>query len=204
VTLFSSPLLVIDTETTGFPEASWSRVIELAAVLLGTDGEEVAVFESFVRPDVLDSRADGALRVNCITAEMLADAPDTDAVRASFWEWLGMTVDPLAADQRAPYVTSFNVPFDRAMVERMGLTELRWASCIMDRATRIMGPLGLLRNADPSHPRYDPERPWLWPRLSLAQEHFGVPVVGTAHRALTDARTAAGIACAIRRHELQP
>lgn len=43
-----------------------------------------------------------------------------------------------------------------------------------------------------------------WPKLSAAAEHYGVAVVGEAHRAETDARTAAGIAIAIRRAEVRP
>lgn len=184
--LFKSPLLILDTETTGFPGQHWSRVVEIAAVLLDTDGTEIGRFESLILPDILDERAAGALAVNHITPEMLADAPPTEEVAARFvgwWKTCG-----------SPWATAFNVGFDRPMCERMTL-DLRWASCIMKRSMEVMGPLGVLRPGKFG-------KQWLWPKLSFAAEHFGVSVVGDAHRALTDARTAAGIAIAIRRHAL--
>ena len=36
--IFKSPLLVLDTETTGFDRDPWARVIELAAVRAGLGG----------------------------------------------------------------------------------------------------------------------------------------------------------------------
>lgn len=182
--LFQRCVCVLDTETTGFADRDWSRVIELAGVILDIHGDEIAAWESLVLPDILDERAAGALAVNHI---------DPDQVRA-----IGMpTAEAVAAfaaflaEHECAWVTSFNAAFDRPMVERMGLS-LAWAPCVMEDACEIMGPLGLLRPA-----KYG--RKWLWPKLSHAAEHFAVPVVGLAHRALTDARTAAGIACAIGR-----
>lgn len=187
--LFPRPLVVLDTETTGFPEAPWSRVLELAAVLLSPDGEVLDTFESFVRPEIHDDRGAGAERVHGITAAMVAEAPLAGPVADAFRAW--------GRAKGAAAVTSFNADFDRPMVERMGLDRLPWAGCVMLRAMEVMGPAGALRNADPSHPRYVPGRPWLWPSLALAASFFRVPVEGDAHRALTDARTAAGVALAI-------
>lgn len=190
MTLFRSPIIVLDTETTGFPRQPWARVIELAAVLIDCDGNESDTWESLILPDILDDRANGALAINQITREMLIGQPSAFSAAASFRGWMG---------DAPPYVTSFNVAFDRPMCERTGLTSLRWASCVMERSMAVMGPAGVLGNANPRHPNYDPGRPWLWPKLSAAAEWFGVPVVGEAHRALTDARTAAGIMIAIQR-----
>lgn len=204
LTLFKSPIIVADTETSGFVHHDWARVLELGAVCLDTDGTEIGRFESFVRPDILDERAAGALEVNHITAEMLADAPMPGAVVHNFREWLRFLGDPLLPDGPTPYCTTFNVAFDRAMMERMGIDGLRWATCVMLRSMDIMGPAGTLESLRQRDPRYDPARPWRFPRLAVAAEYFGVPVEGTPHRALTDARTAAGIAIAIRRKELEP
>lgn len=192
MTLFRSPIIVLDTETTGiYPRDPWAEVIELAAVLVGCDGREIDTFATFVQPAVLDERAAGALAVNQITPDMLQGQPVAFSAAASFRGWV---------DSRGGgHVTAFNIVFDRPMCERMGLTSLRWASCVMERSMAVMGPAGVLRNANPRHPNYDPGRPWLWPKLSAAAEWFGVPVVGEAHRALTDARTAAGIMIAIQR-----
>lgn len=182
--LFPRRICVLDTETTGFADRDWSRVIELAGVILEPDGTEVAAWGSLVLPDILDDRAAGALAVNHIDPdEVRASGLPTEQAVAAFAAFL--------ADHDCLSVTSFNVAFDRPMVERMGLS-LSWAPCVMENACEIMGPLGLLRSA-----KYG--RKWLWPKLSHAAEHFAVPVVGDAHRALTDARTAAGVACAIGR-----
>lgn len=193
MSLFRAPIIILDTETTGFPSHPWARVIELAAVKLDCDGETIGTWSSVVRPDILDGRADKALEINRITrAEILAARP-TEEVADLFDTWAGDT-----------YCTAFNVAFDRPMVGRMslpdaGLNCLRWASCIMERAMEVMGPAGVLRPSDPSHPRYNPDRQWLWPSLAAASEFFGVPPCEPAHRALADARRAAGVAIAIRR-----
>ena len=181
--MFKSPILVVDTETTGYADRDWSRVIEVGAVLIGCDGAEVATFESFVLPDILDERADGALAINHITREMLADAPDAATVTARLSIWL----DGLGV---TPHATAFNIAFDRPMLARMGWSWEKWASCVMERASEQMGEAGLL--GERRNGRYR------WPKLSAAAEFYSVPVVGDAHRALTDARTAAGVMCAIQ------
>jgi DNA polymerase III epsilon subunit-like protein len=165
--MFKSPIVVIDTETTGFLGHDWARVIELGAVLIDTDGQEVGCFESLVRPDILDERAAGALAVNHIDPASLADAPTTAEVTALFREWCGDN-----------WTTAYNVGFDRSFIERMGIYDLRWATCIMLRSKQVLG-----RQM----------------KLSAVAEHFQVPVIGDAHRALTDARTAAGVMVAIKR-----
>lgn len=190
--IFRSPIIVLDTETTGFPSMGWAHVIELGAVLLDCDGAELGHFTQVVNPPVLDGRADKALSINGIPREEILAAPNTQTVNSRFLTWAA------GATAVLPFVTAFNVDFDRPMVWRMGL-DLRWASCIMLRAMEIMGPAGELKPADPMHPRYDPSRPYLWPSLAAAGEFFGVPPCEPAHRALSDARRAAGVAIAIQR-----
>ena len=194
MTLFKSPILVLDTETTGFADRDWSRVVEVGAVLVGCDGAEVACFESFVLPDILDERADGALAVNHITREMLADAPDAETVSARLESWIINLGDPLTSEPFTPYASAFNIAFDRPMLARMGWRWNRWARCIMERASDIMGEEGLL--GERRNGRYR------WPKLSAAAEFFGVTVDGEAHRALTDARTAARIMACIRARDV--
>lgn len=192
MSLFRSPIIVLDTETTGFPSHRWAQVIEIGAVQLDGDGEVVGTFSSLVH-GVLDARADKALEVNGITREEVASAPSAAVVIGGFLSWArpDRPTTPV-------FVTSFNVDFDRPMAERMGL-QLRWANCIMLRAMELMGPAGALRKADPTHPRFDPARPFLWPSLAAAGEFFDVPVCEPAHRALSDARRAAGVAVAIQK-----
>lgn len=192
--MFTSPIVVLDTETTGFDRHPWARVVELGAVRVERDGSLGTTFASLVKPDVLDDRAAEALAVNHITPAMLEDAPETAAVVGLFREFM--------ADGDA-FVTSYNRQFDQAFVERMGFRGARWASCVMLRAMTIMGPAGVLQDADPTHPRFRRDLPWLFPKLSVAAKFFGVEVEGDPHRALTDATTAAKIMVAIRRRELE-
>lgn len=173
--LFSQPLIVLDTETTGiFGRDPWAEPIELGAVALNEGGEEVGRFAEFIKPNVLDERAAEALAINHITPDMLTDADEALAVGLRFIRFMG--------EHDCRFVTAYHVAFDRQGAEKMGL-ELQWANCIMERAKADM-------------------RVSRWLKLVKAAEHYGVPVVGEAHRAETDARTAAGVACAIRRKEV--
>ncbi|MCB9763214.1 MAG: 3'-5' exonuclease [Alphaproteobacteria bacterium] len=180
-------LVVLDTETTGFPAQRWARVIEVGAVLLAPDGAEVDTFEALVLPDILDERAHAAAGIHGITNETLrAEGVPQDEVCAALRETLAAWGDP--------YLTAFNVGFDRPMLLRMGIGRRRWARCIMQRASAVMGKAGALK------PRS--QGGWRWPSLARAVDFFGVEVDGPAHRALTDARMAAGVARAIREREV--
>ena len=174
---FKSRLCVLDTETTGF--ASWSRVVELAGVILDLDGSEVAAWSALVIPDILDERANEAFKVNKLSAEMIrAGGCDTYGAAQSFLGFL--------QSNRCQWVTSYNVKFDEPMVARMGL-KLKWAPCVMERAKAA------LRGAGGPYPGGS---------LARVAEHYGVTSDGPAHRALADARVAAGILITIRRREL--
>jgi DNA polymerase III epsilon subunit-like protein len=73
--LLRRPICVLDTETTGFPDQPWSRVVEVAAVLLETDGHEIDAVSTLVRPEIHDARAVHAERIHGLTREALVDAP---------------------------------------------------------------------------------------------------------------------------------
>lgn len=193
--LFPASLIVVDTETTGFPEAPWSRVVELAAVQIDVDGNLTRTFETLVRPEIFDHRAAGAVKVHGLTRELVAEAPLAGEAAAAFSAWMAST--------GAGYVTAFNTAFDMPMLDRMGLDGLYWAGCAMMRSMDIMGPAGALRDADPSHPRFVEGRPWLWPSLKDAAAFFGVLPQEPAHRALADAKTAALVVVEIRRRTVQ-
>lgn len=164
---------VVDTETTGLPHHPWAEVIELAAVALDAGGAEVATFSTFVSPVVLDERAAPALRVNGLQPSDLHGAPGAQVVAADFRAWL--------AGLGGPSLTSYNVAFDCGMLQRMGLgDEVVWRACLMHEAHAAMGS-GRRGN------------------LAAAAAHFGVVSCQPAHRALSDARTAAGIYRALHR-----
>lgn len=177
MSLLKSPLVVVDTETTGLPKDSWAHVIEIGAVLLDRDGQVIDTFETLVIPPVLDERVGAALAINHITREdIAARGCDPHGAALSFLGWLDT--------HGRPWMTAYNVRFDRAMLERMGVAHPRWASCVQVRATETIAGPGAR-----------------FVKLSAAAEHFGVEVTGQPHRALTDARTAASVACAILRIE---
>jgi DNA polymerase III epsilon subunit-like protein len=188
------PIVVIDTETTGLPWHSWANVVELAAVVLAPDGSEASFFSSLARPPTIPPRADVALKINGLTRAQIFNARPVADVAADYAAWLRGAVDPDAL------LTSYNVDFDRDMVGRMspGLDLGEWGPCIMVASMGIMGPAGKLLPADPTHPRYRLELPWLFPKLVDVASYFDIATAEPAHRALSDARTAAGVLHRIR------
>lgn len=194
--LFRSRLVVLDTEATGiFGRDPWAEVIELGAVCLDVDGFEIGAFSRLVKPAVLDSRADGALAVNKIRAADLERQPGADVVAEHFLRWL--------RDVGAVGVTAFVAPFDRAGLDRMGLRFLSWDRCVMQAAMLPMREAGktTIRRRFSVATGAEEEREGC--SLAACAAHFGIEAVGEPHRALTDARTAAGVLCAVRRRELE-
>lgn len=183
--LFRSRIIVVDTETSGFHQ-DWSRVVDLAAVVVEPDGTISERFESLICPDIFDAeQAKGAIAIHGITPEMVRGQPNTYMVARTFLGWV--------QTHGLRWATSFNTGFDGPHLDRMSI-KLSWASCIMEKATKPMAAadaLPLLRGGKPK-----------WPKLSEAGDFFGIPEQGTAHRALPDALRAAGIMVAIRRREL--
>ncbi len=225
MSLFPTHFVCLDTESSGFLKFPWANVIELAGVLLDVDGEIVDEMQTLVRPpDPLPStgraalEVDKALAISGIRRAELETAPSVLSVHAMWSEWLD--------EHEVRWVSAYNVSFDKPMCEdRLGLRKMQWAPCIMERAMEIMGPAGALDPSDPSHYYYDPARPWLFPPLTRklrvdkagqpildadgnqqwktgAADFFGVPYSNQDHRALNDARLAAGVVCAIRRKQL--
>lgn len=181
-------LAILDCETTGIPgRDAWAEAIELAAVIVDTDtGEEVAPpFERLIAPSILDERCDAALAVNGIMRDMLAGQLSAREVRVEFLAW--------AAAHNVDAFTSYNVAFDRAILDIMGLRFLSWAPCLMLGAMPAMAAAGKLRPRRRVDSTTGIEGQYLWPSLAACVEHFGIDVVGEAHRALTDARTAAEV-----------
>jgi DNA polymerase III epsilon subunit-like protein len=177
--LFSSPIIVWDTETTGLPRDSWAAVVDLGAVLVSQEGEIIGEFECLVLPEVLDERADFALSISGITPELLrAEGLTAQAALERVDLWMA------GLPQEMTFHTSFNIAFDKPMMRRMGLEYPAWASCIMLKAQAAM-------NAGK------------WPKLKEAAPFFGVTQEEPAHRALADAKTAAKIMVEIQRRRSQ-
>lgn len=172
-------IIVLDCETTGLIKHPSARVVELAAVAL-YNGREVGCFSSLVyatEAECIDGAA--ALAINGIDPSLLQIAPLPESVAEVFADWLSL--------YPVEYLTAFNVDFDRTLLERsIPIVNKAWGPCIMKQALAVMGPANVL-------PRLRDGGPWKYPSLKEAAAYFGVEVQGNTHRALTDARTAAGV-----------
>lgn len=193
-----SRIAVLDTETTGFPSNSLASVIDVGGVIIDlSDGSEVSRFDSLVCPLAWGEWAEPATAIHRLTHDDVKGSPRPHSVTPALVAWL--------EKHDCWWWTSYNVAFDQPMLRRMGFVTGRLASCVMVRAMQIMGPAGVLRAADPSHPRYREDSPWLFPPLApnpksgtSACEFFGVDPILPAHRALSDARTAAEVMLRIK------
>lgn len=169
----TAPIIVIDTETTGFQGQAHTCIVEVGAVLLDTAGQEVSCFSSLVRPTKpWDERMQGALDIHGLTWSELQEAPTSDAVWRAFMAWGWLAPD-------GTQCTAFNVPFDRAVCTAQGW-HLPWSGlCLMQR-----------------YEVYARGRGWMMgrkgKRLEDAATRLGI-LPGNAHRALDDARTAGAV-----------
>lgn len=205
MTLFRHPIIVLDTETAGLPEQPGAKPIEVAAVVLGTDGRIVEEYSSLVRSyDTPEppSYANFALQLTGIKWEEVLAAPTVETVLAE--------LEALAARHNTRFVAAFNRDFDRLMMGRLGWKdEWKWCRCIMLRAMiPHMRDAGKLWASNPRHPQYNPDLPYLFPPLSpngkgkmSVTEFFGLEIEGDAHRALADAKVSARVMVEIVKRE---
>ena len=160
---------VLDTECTGFAGDSRASVIELGAVVLTDDGNEMAAFNTLVQPTYpVGAWCRRAMEVNQIDPKLLMYAPEPEVVWDAFLAWLSL-------HKPVKTVYAFNVSFDqRIMQQTFPVSEhLPWGPCLMRDANQ------LLFNSRKSI------------KLEAAARGFGltVPRLGF-HRALFDARLA--------------
>ena len=196
MSLLRAPLCVIDTETSGFASNRLASVIDVGAVLLDVDGNEIAHFSTLVQPIAWGDWAAEATRINHITYDMVHGAPKPATVARDFEAWL--------AEHGCVWITSYSTAFDRPMLHRMGAafpqhakdvmipeTLPRWGACIQRKASIFLAKAGLLKepgnHTDPIRVDGVLYRP---ASLRAACEFFGVSPVEPAHRALSDAQTA--------------
>lgn len=168
------PILVIDTETTGWGKQD--RVIELGAVALTPGGVEIGHFGSLVRPAFKITEAhQRALQVSGIREEELERAPEAGRVWETFLQWAGLHAP-------AVEVLAFNVVFDQRMMEQTfpGSVHLPWGDCIMRSASeKINGTRKSIK-------------------LATAAVELGVDLPnGPNHRAVYDATLAARVWAAL-------
>lgn len=155
--------VVVDVETTGLFPGGCDRIIEIAALRLGSDGGVIDEYVSLINPQ----RDLGPTPLHRIQARDVLQAPVFEDVAGDV---LALLVGAVCVGH--------NVSFDSRFVEAE-----------MTRAGYALPPLSCLctlqlaRRVDP----YLPSR-----RLTDVCRHFGVPLE-SAHSAYHDARAAAGL-----------
>ncbi|MFJ1963123.1 DEDDh family exonuclease [Streptomyces massasporeus] len=153
---------VVDVETSGLV-ARRDRVLSLAVVILGPDGEQTDEFST-----LLDPGCDpGPVHVHGLTAERLRGAPAFDQVAPR-----------IAAMLRDRVLVAHNAQFDYDFLAH----EFARAGTALPVARRLC-TLALNRRVDP--PTEDL-------RLGTLAAHYGVPQV-RAHDALDDTRVLSGV-----------
>ena len=182
--LFPEPIIVLDTETTG--TSNRAEIIELGAVCLNQDGQEVSSFSCLIQPKDMGPIIDKALAVNKIQRSDLLSAKPWETVAPYFVQWMNAIPTPSGS----PMNIAFNAPFDKRMLENHGMF-LRWGQCAKQRSYQIMKA----NNAAPRNKNGGLKQP----NLTEACNYFGVALPKNAHRALDDARATAHLVCAIHR-----
>lgn len=180
--LFTEPLIVLDTETTGFHQEA--EVIELGAVCIDEWGRQRSSFSALIAPSseeiFQDWRVKKALSVSNIEINELLEAPHLEAVRISFQNWL----EKIPSQRKT--CLAFNVKFDKKRLEEAGF-HLSWGKCILEMSKEVMNAKG--------HIVVDKNGNKKQPSLKDACQFFGVTYPENAHRALEDAIATAQIAC---------
>lgn len=186
--------LFFDTETTGIPRnykapvtdlGNWPRLVQLAWLLTGGEGNEVAAAEYIVKPEGFVIPKDAA-KIHGITTEK---AQRTGVALPS------VLTEVIASIQQASVLIAHNISFDEkilgAELLRAGQPNVvaeKERKCTMQAGTnfcRIPGPYG-----------------FKWPTLGeLHVKLFNEPFAG-AHQALVDVRACAKCYFEMRRRKI--
>ncbi len=162
-------IAVIDFETTGLSPAMGDRATEIAIVLM--DGDRVLDrFQSLMNAGVRISSFIEAY--TGISNEMIARAPPAAQVMAQASRFVGAR--PMAAHN-----ASFDRRFWAAELERLGHAAPQPFACTMLLSRRLY----------PQAPNY---------KLGSLAAFHALPLSGRAHRAMSDAETAAALLAQIR------
>ena len=104
--IFKEPIVVLDTETTGFHKEA--EVIEIGAVCLDEWGRERTSFAALIQPKVTDDwRVEKALSISNITVERLQRCSPLEEIRPQFISWIE------AIPSRSPVkCIAFNTKFE--------------------------------------------------------------------------------------------
>ena len=151
--------IFFDCETTGVEFGS--RLIELGAIATDEAGQVLATFHCLCNPG-MPIPADST-RTHNITDDMVGDVESADLALVCFSEWLQIYESPVMIAHNAPY----DVGIMSYELQRAGLPMLDavvFDTCAHARALKVTKDN----------------------KLSTLVEHYGIEVIGVAHRAMAD------------------
>lgn len=160
----SSPIAVIDFETTGISPGQGARATEVAIVLLES-GQVVDRFQSLMRTGVWIPSF--ITQLTGISNAMVAEAPAAEEVMGEAARFVGAA--PMVAHNAA-----FDRKFWEAELGHAGLPAPQPFACTVLLSRRLYPEAS-------SH------------KLGSIVDHLGLPRAGRAHRALADAEMAASL-----------
>ncbi|MGD1902869.1 MAG: exonuclease domain-containing protein [Geitlerinemataceae cyanobacterium] len=174
-------LLVIDVEATCCDDRSFPRrhteIIEIGAVYLDLhDRQTVAEFQRFVRPVRHPQLTDFCRQLTTITQAGVDAAATFPEVLPEFASWFAALPSPFRFASWGAY--------DKYQFKQ---------DCKFHRLPYPF-PDEHLNLKQVFTDRVDPNRPW---PMALALEHLNLPLLGTHHRGLDDARNISEIALAL-------
>lgn len=186
-----TPLVVIDLEATlEKDERGYQRndhIIDVGAVLIGTDLQILARWEALVKPPVRVSEF--ITKLTGITNEQLADQPDWAVVGPAFEAWVKSQIGNPKKARLAAWGNYFDIPLLRANYQDRGL-DFPFAGTALDVKTVAFLWQSLSgRRTDKLN-------------LEIMAKDLGLEPDGRLHRALTDADLTARVLIELW-HQLQ-
>ena len=182
---FTTPIVIVDVETTGFGPTS--EVIEIGAVCLDEYGRVRSEFGALIQNEnELDENAHQALAINNITEEQLNNAASIVTIRSKFVDWWNAL-----PKEHGITAVAFNQRFDSRRLNEVGIN-LPWGKCLMEMTKQVMIKHG-------QTPVTSSGRRKGQVSLKEACSFLGLEYPENAHRALEDCRVTAQVACKISR-----
>lgn len=159
--------VVVDCETTGVSPSS-DRILQIAAVVVNSQGQLVESFETIVKPECPSEYVHGAEHIHGISTTHVANGMP---LRQALQQLIDISHGHIFTAHNAP----FDVGFIHAEAERVGISH---------RFDKYLDTLTLSRRLDVDKARRH--------TLDALCEHYGI-VRERAHEALSDATATAAV-----------
>ena len=172
--------LFIDTETTGLPKRrnapysdvdNWPRLVQLAWVVVDSNGQELSAVERIVKPDGFTIPSEAA-KIHGITTEM---------AKLKGARLVEVLVDFAAALEQSRTVVAHNIDYDRPVLEaefiRAGM------KCFLGRKKLIC-----TKESSTDYCELPGRYGYKWPSLDELHRKLFNKSMGAAHNALVDVR----------------